>query len=186
MSTLSLPEILPANPAVVAPESPAPLENPDRAQTSPQNTAAMSQTRLWEDSLPPILVAEDDPDDAYFIQRFIRKTGIKNGVRLFSDGTEVVNFLGQVIAQSDGSRHRAPLLLFLDLKMAGLGGFGFLEWARAQKDLGPLTIVVLSTSNEPEDMARAMALGAHRYLVKYPSVATFARIIRSVYPEKVF
>src|SRR5438045_1145627 len=31
-------------------------------------------------SLPPILVADDDADDIYFVQRFIRKTGVKNRV----------------------------------------------------------------------------------------------------------
>jgi DNA-binding NarL/FixJ family response regulator len=35
-------------------------------------------------------------------------------------------------------------------------------------------------------MQRALELGARRYLVKYPSVQTFATILRSVYPQKVF
>lgn len=137
--------------------------------------------------LPPILVAEDDEDDTYFIQRLIKKTGAANPVRVFDDGSEVVNFLGGVRRGAEGHRHRPPLLLFLDLNMRGLGGFGFLEWARQQqKLLSPLTIVVLSNSDCPGDMERARELGAHRYLVKYPSAATFASIVRSVYPLKVF
>lgn len=135
---------------------------------------------------PPILVAEDDPDDAFFIQRLIRKTGVKNPVKLFDDGSEVVNFLSSRAQMASASTRQTPLLLFLDLNMAGLGGFGFLEWARQQRRLTPLTIVVLSNSNEPEDMARALELGAHRYLVKYPSVQTFATIVASVYPQTVF
>ena len=75
-----------------------------------------------------------------------------------------------------------PALMFLDLRMRGLGGFGFLEWARQQKGLQPLTIVVLSNSNEPEDVQRALSLGAHRYLVKYPCVKTVTSIVRGVYP----
>lgn len=185
MATIPVQEISSAAPASALSE-PAPSPDAPALEFAIPSGMETSKLPLWGDSLPPILVAEDDPDDAYFIHRFIRKTGVQNGVRLFSDGAEVVNFLGQVMAQSVPQRHRTPLLLFLDLKMAGLGGFAFLEWARAQKDLGPLTIVVLSKSNEPEDMARAIALGAHRYLVKYPSVATFATIIRSVYPQKVF
>lgn len=130
----------------------------------------------------PILVADDDPDDRFFIQRFISKTGTPNPVRMFDDGTEVVNYLGAIAAGGPEVRQQAPRLLFLDLKMTGLGGFGFLEWARQQKSALPLTIVVLTGSAQSEDMARAYALGAHRYLVKYPSVHTFATIIRSVYP----
>jgi CheY-like chemotaxis protein len=132
----------------------------------------------------PILVADDDPDDTYFIQRLIKKTGVENPVKCFDDGSEVVNYLGARIA--DGNARRVPLLLFLDLKMAGLGGFGFLEWARAQKGLMPLTMVVLSNSNACEDVARALELGAHRYLVKYPCAQTITTIVRSVYPLTVF
>lgn len=138
-------------------------------------------------ALPPILVADDDADDVFFIQRLIRKTGVKNPVRVFDDGSEVVNFLGGVRRHAPSFRRRPPLLLFLDLKMRGLGGFGFLEWAQQQKLLlSPLTIVVLSHSSEPENVARALELGAHRYLVKYPSPHTISTIVRSVYPLTVF
>jgi CheY-like chemotaxis protein len=137
---------------------------------------------LAGDAPSPILVADDDPDDRFFIRRLIAKTGTEHPVRTFDDGTEVVNYLGAIAAAGTEARRRAPRLLFLDLKMTGLGGFGFLEWTRQQKGALPLTIVVLSNSAEPADVAQAMALGAHRYLVKYPSIQTFATIIRSVYP----
>ncbi len=137
-------------------------------------------------SLPPILVADDDEDDVFFVQRLIRKTGVANPVRVFDDGSEVVNFLGGARLDTAAGKLRCPRLLFLDLNMRGLGGFGFLEWAREQKYLSPLTIVVLSNSNEPEIVARALALGAHRYLVKYPCAQTMTTIVRSVYPQTVF
>ena len=85
------------------------------------------------------------------------------------------------MASPDPNHHR-PCLLFLDLKMAGLGGFDFLQWAREQKGVLPLTVVVLSNSSQPADMAQALALGAHRYLVKYPCVQTMTTIVRSVHP----
>jgi CheY-like chemotaxis protein len=138
------------------------------------------------DPLPPILVADDDADDVFFIQRLLKKTGVANPIKVFDDGSEVVNFLGGARLTAEGGRQRCPRLLFLDLNMRGLGGFGFLEWAREQKGLGPLTIVVLSNSNQQEIVAKAIALGAHRYLVKYPSVQTMTTIVRSVYPQTVF
>jgi CheY-like chemotaxis protein len=145
----------------------------------------VSHELRYDPATQPILVADDDTDDTFFIQRLIRKTGVPNPVKAFDDGTEVVNYLGARIAGAHGHR-LMPLLLFLDLKMAGLGGFGFLEWARAQKQLMPLTMVVLSNSNAPEDVLRALELGAHRYLVKYPCVQTVSTIVRSVYPQTVY
>jgi len=136
----------------------------------------------FDAEFPPILIADDDEDDVFFLQRLIKRTGVKNRVITFSDGSEIVDYLdGAQLSTPDG-RRRCPLLLFLDLKMAGLGGFGFLEWARQQKVLAPLVIVILSNSNAPEDVSRALALGAHRYLVKYPCVQTITTIVRSVYP----
>lgn len=136
-------------------------------------------------SLPPILVADDDADDRFIIRRLITRTGTSNPVITFDDGTEVVNYLGGLAASLGADRHHSPLLLFLDLRMTGLGGFEFLEWARGQKMALPLTIVVLSNSADSADMTRALQLGAHRYLVKYPSIQTFTTIIRSVYPFKL-
>ncbi len=141
--------------------------------------------RVIRTTPPPILVADDDPDDRFFITRLIGKTGVENPVRTFDDGTEVVNYLGALAAATPPGHHSLPRLLFLDLRMMGLGGFGFLEWARQQKSALSLTVVVLSNSAEPADMARAMELGAHRYLVKYPSLQTFATIVRSVYPFRL-
>jgi CheY-like chemotaxis protein len=146
-------------------------------------TAALPPALLPNDgSLAPILVADDDDDDRYFIKRIIGKTGIENPVLAFQDGTEVVNYLGALVAAGAPVRHRVPRLMFLDLRMNGLGGFGFLEWVRQQKPALPLTVVVLSNSVQPDDVTRAMELGAHRYLVKYPSLQTFTTIVRSVYP----
>jgi CheY-like chemotaxis protein len=165
--------------------SSAPAASLGLVETSGVLLPPLARATNYDPATQPILVADDDADDTYFIQRLIKKTGVPNPVKTFDDGTEVVNYLGGLIASASGRRH-APLLLFLDLKMAGLGGFEFLEWARAQKGLMPLTMVVLSNSNASEDVARALELGAHRYLVKYPCVQTITTIVRSVYPVTVF
>jgi CheY-like chemotaxis protein len=166
---------LPAAREIVVPATPALVE--------PSQGTALPPVALLagEEPLMPILVADDDADDVFFIERLIRKTGIANPIKTFDDGSEVVNYLGARLSCAT-LRKRMPGLLFLDLRMHGLGGFGFLEWARQQKGLQPLTIVVLSNSNEPADVQRALELGAHRYLVKYPCVKTITSIVRSVYP----
>src|SRR5437870_7990941 len=66
------------------------------------------------ESALPILVADDDPDDIFFIERLIRKTGVSNPVRTFDDGSEVVNFLGGLRRAGVVARHHCHWLLFLD------------------------------------------------------------------------
>ncbi len=160
------------------------VEHPERAEPAIGLATDLPPGLLRDpavDCQTPILVADDDSDDLFFIERLIKKTGVKNPIKTFNDGSEVVNYLGARMASPDANHHRSSLL-FLDLRMAGLGGFGFLQWAREQKGVLPLTMVVLSNSSRPADMAQALALGAHRYLVKYPCVQTITTIVRSVYP----
>ncbi|HUR56297.1 MAG TPA: response regulator [Opitutaceae bacterium] len=141
-------------------------------------TSAGVQPRI----LAPILIADDDTDDLFFAVRLVKKTGTQHPVMTFDDGSAVMEYLSRAwLDQADAAAF--PRLLFLDLKMEGLGGFAFLEWVAQHKALSSLHVIVLSGSDEPEDVERARALGAKRYLVKYPSTATFARIIHHVYGE---
>ena len=140
--------------------------------------AARQSTRM---SLSPILVADDDADDLFFTVRLIKKTGTAHPVMTFDDGAGVVDYLSRAWLSQSAERHLLPRLLFLDLKMAGLGGFAFLEWIREHRELAPLDVIVLSGSDEPEDVVRAKALGAKRYLAKHPSLATFTTIVQSVH-----
>ncbi len=134
-------------------------------------------------ALAPILVADDDEDDLFFAVRLIKKTGTKHPVMTFDDGAGVVDYLSRAWLTQPEERQLLPRLLFLDLKMQGLGGFAFLEWIREHRELAPLHVIVLSGSDEPEDVSRAKALGAKRYLAKHPSVATFTTIVQSVYSD---
>lgn len=141
------------------------------------------QSRPPGQLLAPILLADDDPDDLFFALRLIKRTGTKHPVTTFDDGAGVVDFLSRAWLSHSEERHLLPRLLFLDLKMSGLGGFAFLEWARQRKELAPLNIIVLSGSDEPEDVDRAKQLGAKRYLAKYPTATTFKTIVQSIYPD---
>lgn len=181
MQTLPLPESRADCGGVCAPGSSSPLVLSSVARLREGPARPSPARAVNSEALSPILVADDDPDDTFFIERLIKRTGISNPVRTFSDGSEVVDFLGG--AWIDG---RFPRLLFLDLKMRGLGGFGFLAWARRQKGHIPLTIVVLSSVSDPPAVARALSLGAHRYLTKYPCARTMETIVRSVYPQTAF
>jgi hypothetical protein len=45
---------------------------------------------------------------------------------------------------------------------------------------------VTGQAEPPKAVAKSLELGAHRYLVKYPSLQTITTIVRSVYPLTVF
>jgi CheY-like chemotaxis protein len=126
-------------------------------------------------------VAADDADDLFFTVRLIKKSGTAHPVMTFDDGVGVVDYLSRAWLSQPQETHLLPRLLFLDLKMAGLGDFAFVEWIREHRELAPMNLIVLSGSDEPEDVSRAKTLGAKRYLAKHPSLSTFTPIVQSVH-----
>lgn len=120
----------------------------------------------------PILVAEDDDDDYFFLLHRLKAARVTNPVVRFRDGAEAIEYL-ETIAASDAA------ILFLDIKMPRIDGFGVLQWVRARKDLDALRTVILSGSGHHEDIARAAKLGAERYLVKYPQAEELAAVVNA-------
>ncbi len=124
-----------------------------------------------------ILVAEDDPTDAYFFERAFRRTGIPVTLHFVRDGQEVLDYLQGQGQFADRRRHPLPQLLLLDLNMPRLDGFDVLTWVRQQPGLNNVLIVMFSSSDEPRDINRAYGLGANSYLVKPHSMAELTALV---------
>lgn len=116
--------------------------------------------------LPPIVVAEDDEDDFFFLRRAVRQASIENPLLRFRDGGELIKFLQQIPHSEIGPNAGQPWLLLLDITMPIMNGFEVLQWLATHKGLPGLWPVMLSGSYRPEDIDRAMRLGAADYLIK--------------------
>ena len=113
-----------------------------------------------------ILVAEDDPTDAFFLQRAFGKAGVSVGLEFVRDGQEAIDYLRGEPPYADRKAHPLPQLLLLDLEMPRLNGFEVLDWLKSQPRLKRLLVIVFSSSSEVGDINRAYDLGANSYLVK--------------------
>ena len=129
-----------------------------------------------------ILVAEDDPNDAFLLQRAFNKGGVKAPIHFVQDGQEAVDYLAQGVSPGTGAAAAGPNLLLLDLKMPRRNGFEVLEWVRTQPALKDLVVVVLSSSGLEQDKLQAYSLGADSYMEKpsYPQdLLQFAQRLES-------
>ncbi len=114
-----------------------------------------------------ILVAEDNPEDAFFLQRAFGKKGFKCKLEFVRDGQEVLDYLQDAGQAEEGRQHPVPDLLLLDLKMPRLNGFDVLKWLRRKEErLRRLPVVIFTSSGERLDIDRAYDLGANAYVVK--------------------
>jgi CheY-like chemotaxis protein len=118
-------------------------------------------------SLPhTILLAEDEDDEAFLLQRALKKAAIPNPVQRVKNGDEVIAYLSGAGPYADRAQYPQPIIVLLDLNMPKKSGFEVLEWIRRQPHLRSLAVDIFSGSGRNEDIDRALCLGSNLYLKK--------------------
>ncbi|MES2696045.1 MAG: response regulator [Verrucomicrobiota bacterium] len=123
----------------------------------------------------PILIVDDDADDIFILKRLLLKAGIKNKTVAFEDPRIAVAHLEAVVARGDPNL--LPCLTFTDLHMPQMNGVEFTRWIRQQPPLDRLCVVMVSSSEDPRDAARAVEAGVSRFALKYPAASALRQIV---------
>ena len=113
-----------------------------------------------------VLLVEDNPDDVLLIRNAFRKAGARASLQVVGDGDEAVAYLGGEGAFADRLAYPMPALLLLDLKLPRRSGFEVLQWVRHNPATKHVPTIVLTSSNQHEDVRRAYECQANSYLVK--------------------
>ena len=111
-----------------------------------------------------VLLIDDDKTFHFLNQFLLNKMGIpKDNVHMVDNGKDAIDLLEGYYAGT----HELPDIIFLDLNMPILDGFGFLEsFQRLSHRNKTVKIVVLSSSEHSADVKRAMELGASHFATK--------------------
>ena len=123
-----------------------------------------------------VLLVDDEPESLYLFARMLVNAGIPNQIDVADGGEEAVDYLQRCVSGD----YPWPAAVFLDIKMPVMDGFGVLEWARDNGVLDRTLIVMLTSSEEPEDAARAFELGAHYYIPKEAKREKLNELLREV------
>ncbi len=116
---------------------------------------------------PTILLVEDSDDDAFFFARLLKKCELPCNYVHLADGRAALEYLEKCVSSCPlESLPVRPDLVFLDLKLPGVSGFEILQWLANRALETPLSVAVLSGSDQGMDISRAAALGAPDYFVK--------------------
>ena len=128
----------------------------------------------------PILLVEDDDNDVLFMQLAFKRAGMPNRLIALHDGAEAIDYLAGVGPYGDRARFPMPCLILTDLKMPRMDGFDLLASIQGRHELHHIPVIVLSSSNQPEDRRRALELGARDYWVKPSEIQTLMRIVQQM------
>jgi CheY-like chemotaxis protein len=112
-----------------------------------------------------VFLVDDSANDRLFMRMALERSSKFVVMREARDGQEVMDYFDDAGAFRDRQTYPMPDLLLLDIKMPRVNGYDVLSWlkARAFKNL---TVVVVSDSGLPEDIAQSLAWGADGHFRK--------------------
>jgi two-component system response regulator len=110
-----------------------------------------------------ILMVEDNEDDRLLNMRVLRKLPINCTVEIARNGAEALEWLLETSGQSD---RPLPEVILLDLQMPKIDGIHMLAHLRTALPHLSVPILILSSSDNPIDLASCQGLGVSGYLSK--------------------
>jgi len=125
-----------------------------------------------------IVMIEDDEGHARLIEKNIRRAGISNEVRHFTDGTTALDYL---FNDRTGPALNGPALILLDLNLPDMSGTDILAKVKAEGSAVKRTpVVVLTTTDDKVEIQRCYDLGCNVYITKPVNYENFAQAIRQL------
>jgi CheY-like chemotaxis protein len=127
--------------------------------------------------LVEILLVEDSPDDVFFTREAFAHCKVKNNLYVVDDGVEALRFLRHEGEYAHACR---PHLVLLDLNLPKKSGREVLADIRNDPELTDLPVVILTTSDDEQDVLRSYKLHANCYITKPVDINKFLEIIRTI------
>ncbi|SIR97915.1 response regulator [Natronorubrum thiooxidans] len=123
-----------------------------------------------------ILLVEPNPGDARLFTESFADASIASDVHTVTDGEAALEFVHQRGEYADTPR---PDLILLDLQLPGTSGEAVLSELKSEPALRSIPVIVLTSSDSEEDIARSYELHANAYLQKPVDPEEFVDLVRS-------
>ena len=127
-----------------------------------------------------ILLVEDNPDDEILTLRALKKCNILNEVVVARDGVEALDYLFGTGSHAGRDIGVQPQVVLLDLKLPKIDGLEVLRRIREDERTKLLPVVILTTSNEDNDIAAGYELHTNSYIRKPVEFDQFTEAVRQL------
>ena len=124
-----------------------------------------------------ILIVDDDPADAEIIQELLEECATALEIHVVHDGIDALEYLRSCIHVPVPG---LPDLILLDLNMPRKDGREVLQEIRATEQMQHLPVIVLTTSQEEDEIEQVYRLGANCYVSKPAAMADFERLVNAI------
>jgi len=124
-----------------------------------------------------ILLVEDNNADVELTRQALREAQIPNSLHVAEDGEEAMEFLRRTAGHEAAPR---PDLIILDLNLPSKNGREVLHEIKSDDDLKSIPVVVLTTSEDAEDIRAVYRGHGNSYLCKPVDFDEFLKIIKTL------
>jgi CheY-like chemotaxis protein len=131
-------------------------------------------------AIPLVLYAEDDENDAFFMERAFTKLRAKEALRIVQSGRRAVDYLAGHGEFCNRAVYPHPEIVILDVKMPEMNGLEALAWIRARHEFDRLLVVMFTSSTQQSDVEFSRKHGANGYLVKPSNADNLAKMVEQV------
>jgi len=126
-----------------------------------------------------ILLVEDNPDDVELTQLAFKKNNFGNDIIVVDDGQKAIDFL--IEDRENGiDKYGYPELILLDLKLPKLNGHEVLKVIKSTDKLKRIPVVILTSSQQEEDIIKGYDLGANSYVRKPVDFQDFLDVVNKM------
>jgi CheY-like chemotaxis protein len=124
-----------------------------------------------------VLLVEDDPGDVLLAREAFGQSPVSSQLHVAADGEQAIGFMRRTGSYAAAPR---PGLVLLDLNLPGRSGLDVLAELKADDDLKCIPVVVLTTSQAPEDIRLSYQLHTNAYVAKPAGFDLLIDAIRKV------
>jgi chemotaxis family two-component system response regulator Rcp1 len=124
-----------------------------------------------------ILLVEDNPGDVRLTVEALKEAKVINHLTVLKDGVEALAYLRREGRYGKAAR---PHLIVLDLNLPRKDGREVLAEIKEDDALKRIPVVVLTTSEDEEDVLKSYNLHANCYVTKPVDLERFIKVVRSI------
>lgn len=124
-----------------------------------------------------ILLVEDSPADVRLTEEALTEGKVMNRLYVATDGEQAVDFLRRRPPYQNVPQ---PDLILLDLNLPKKDGREVLTEIKTDTCLRKIPVVILTTSQDEQDVLRAYDLNCNCYITKPVDLAQFIHVVKAI------
>lgn len=124
-----------------------------------------------------ILLVEDSPGDVRLTLEALKDAKVRNDIHVVYDGVEALAYL-----HKEGKFKDVPIpdLILLDLNLPKKSGHEVLNEIKTDENLKRIPVVILTVSNDEEDIIKSYNLYANCFITKPIKLQQFLSVVKSI------